>query len=455
MATVLEPKPAGPSKFDTRVEAELRRAAAGIRTTDLLTGAAALVALGLGYAVALMLVDRWLILPEWGRQLGLAAFMAVAGVVAYRLIVRPLSSTINPRFAARRVERTVDGPTNAVINWVDLRDRDLPAGVRSAVGHDAAEELADADVNKAVDTRPLVWTGAVAALLLATLAVMFVVYKPPQFFSLLGRTFNPFTPTAIASQTQIKLVDPTTGDVTITTGDAMTVAVEIGGRVPDADGPNRVRLQYRHNPAAPFEDFPLTEAATHREWAGRVPDYIVQNGFTYRIAAGDAATPEYRVTVQTRPQLTGYEAKYDYPAYLRMAPDTGREPRIEAYRGTKVSLTATANRPLKSGKLTFADQAAGITGEVVGEAQDTIRFAFTLDESTTYRLTFDPAGDEPGGTSPVFPVKVLADFPPTVTIDNPAEDEVTLADQRPARRRRRNRRRLRHRHGRPPAADCR
>ncbi|MCZ2340922.1 MAG: hypothetical protein LC104_03895, partial [Bacteroidales bacterium] len=422
MASVLEPQPT-PSQAESRVEAELRRATHAIRTTDLLTGIATVAAVILTYAVLLMLVDRQWELPNWSRQLSLAGLLALVGILGYRMIVRPLRSVINPRFAARRVESTVEGATNAVINWVDLRERNLPASVRTAIGTEAAQELADADRNRTVDTRPMLWMGGLAAFLLAVLAVMFVICKPPQFFSLLGRAFNPFTSVAIASQTQIRLMKPADGDVSIPTGEPLTIAVEIDGRVPDPESPERVRLQYRHNLAAEYEEYPLTVAATHREWSAQLPDYIIQNGFSYRIAAGDAVTPEYRVSVRTRPQFTSYEVLYTFPDYLRMQPEIGHEPRIEAYRGTQVTLIATTNRELRVAKLQFSDRADALTGVVDADNPTAARFTFTLDQSLTYRLLFEPRSGESGLASPIFPIKVLEDFPPTVVIDQPADAE--------------------------------
>ena len=76
---------------------------------------------------------------------------------------------------------------------MDLRDKELPAGVRAAVGAKAVEGVAGADVNKAVESKRVVWLAAAAGLLLAVLAALFVVFKPTPFLSLVSRTFNPFT----------------------------------------------------------------------------------------------------------------------------------------------------------------------------------------------------------------------------------------------------------------------
>ena len=88
----------------------------------------------------------------------------------------------------------------------------------------------------------------------------------------------------------------------MTAGDPVTVRVYVGGSVPDPDGPDRVRLRVRYNPAVPeYDELPLEPGGSARDWVLRVPQSVVQNGFWYTVAGGDAETAEHRVTVRTRP----------------------------------------------------------------------------------------------------------------------------------------------------------
>src|SRR5205823_3837977 len=79
----------------------------------------------------------------------------------------------------------------------------------------------------------------------------------------------------------------------------------------------------------------------------------VQNGFTYQVVGGDAATPEYRVTVRSSPLIDGFEARYHFRPYLRFADQTTTNPNLEALRGTQVALTVKTNRHVKEGWLRF------------------------------------------------------------------------------------------------------
>src|SRR4029077_11829212 len=117
MATVLTNSPAAQAKADALLHRELTKAPGGILTHDLLTGALALAVLTLGYAAVLVVLDKTFDLPAWSRQLGFAGF-AIALLALWAVVrVRPLGRRINPRYAARQVEGTIEDAKNAVINW--------------------------------------------------------------------------------------------------------------------------------------------------------------------------------------------------------------------------------------------------------------------------------------------------------------------------------------------------
>ena len=426
MATVLTNTPAAQAKADAVLERELGKAADRIRTHDLLTGTLALAVLTLGYAAAVVVLDKTFDLPAWSRQLGFAGFVLAFLGLAAVVLVRPLRRSINPRYAAKQVEGTIEDAKNAVINWVDLRERDLPDAVRASVAVRAAEGVAAADVQRVAESRRLVWLGAAAGLLVALLAVLFILFKPAPFVSLLGRAFTPFTAGKIASRTELELTAPAGGDVTVTDGEPLTVAVYVRGSVPDPDGPARVRLLVRHNPAATdYDAIPLEQAGGAREWSLRLPQSVIQNGFWYKVAAGDARTEEYRVTVRSKPLLREFEVRYDYPAYTRLQPETDRLPQITAYRGTTVTVTAKANREVKRGWVQFPGRPEPIAAEVVGEGKDSIRFQAKLTESGTYQLGFTSSADEPSQPAG-YPVAVVIDQAPTVTLTAPSADAVDI-----------------------------
>ena len=431
MAAVLE-KTDVTARHNSQVDEQIAQATSRIRAHDLTFGGLVLLALVLGYAVTMICLDKYLVLPEWVRQLSLVGFVGVLAGTAYLTLLSPLRKRINPLYAAKQVERTIDDAKNSVTGYVDARENgDLNATVKAALASRAAAASADADVNRAVDHTSLRYLGGLAIVCFLALVVLFFVFRPAQFASLAGRAFVPFTKAALATQTQLTLVNPTPGDQTITTGQTVAVQVHVAGKVPKADGPDKVRLLVRHNPADPnYEELPMmmVQGATSRDWELSVPSHLVQNGFWYKVKAGDAETAEHQVTVRSLPVFTAYTVTYEYPKYLRRKNDviTDADATIRAYRGTTVTLIAKANREVRSGEMTI-DRGPTVVGVPVPGKPDSLQFTFKLTTAGSYRLAFVAANGERNADTFPKPIALEADLPPQLVINRPEEDETTLA----------------------------
>src|SRR4029077_12944505 len=113
---------------------------------------------------------------------------------------------------------------NSVTGYVEAQETgEVHNVVKAAMSAKAAKAVGDADVNRAVDHRSLIVAGAVLVLFLLTLGVLFFVFRPAQFGSLMRRTVVPFSADPIATRTQLTLVKPDPADPTITTGQTITV----------------------------------------------------------------------------------------------------------------------------------------------------------------------------------------------------------------------------------------
>jgi hypothetical protein len=429
MAAVVDKNEAA-AKFSSQVDEHIAQATNRIRAHDLMFGGLVLLVLVLGYATAAVLLDKSLGLAEWVRQVSLTAFLILLGGSAYLTVLSPLRKHINPLYAARQVERTIDDSKNSVTGYVDAQQKgNLNPTVRAALANRAARAAAEADVNRAVDHRSLMYLGGAAIALVLALVVLFFLYRPAQFSSLLGRAFVPFTSDPIVSQTQLQLVKPDPAEPTITTGQSISVGVHVGGRVPRSDGADKVRLLVRHNRADPnYEELPMVPApgATNRDFELRVPDYLVQNGFWYKVAGGDDVTPEYKVTVRSLPMFTGdFAATYVYPKYLRRATETANDPVIRAYRGTTVTLIARTNREVRDGLMTIEPGGTRVVGTPAAGKPDSLRFEFKLAESGKYQLTFNATNGERSADAFASIITVDSDQAPIVVITKPEEDEPT------------------------------
>jgi hypothetical protein len=439
MAAVLDKKAPPPASL---VEEQVAQAISRIRAHDLALGGLVLAALVLGYAAAMVLLDKYLVLPEWVRQLSLIGFAAVFLGSAYWTLARPLRRRINPLYAAVQVEKTIEDAKNSVAGYVEARDReDVHPTVRAAMGAKAAAVAVEADVNRAVDHRSLVWAGSIVIAFLLTLVVLFFVLRLNQFSSLVGRAFVPFSSDLIATRTRLELTRPEPPDATFTKGQTIVIAVALQGRLPDPNGPDRVRLLIRHNPASPnFEEVPMEpaqRAGAGGEWEAKVPDYLHLNGFYYQVAAGDARTPEHKITVRTAPTITDdFEVTYDYPPYRRLKPETVlRDPKVKAMVGTRVTVTAKTNREVEfargdrteaPNRLVLKPSNRIYVGQPVPGRPDSIKFVIPAlpADATAYQMFFTAKGGERFADSPAYPVTVDRDADPIVVITAPEEDTV-------------------------------
>ncbi len=430
MAAVLEPKEAVAQAADragSQVDEQLAQATSRIRTYDLAFGATVLFVLALGYAAVAISLDKYLNLDEWVRQLMLAGFGAAFAATAFFCVVRPAVRRINPLYAAARVEQTLDDAKNSVTGYVDAQQRgNLNPTVRAALANRAAQAASEADVNRAVDTRGLLYAGVTAAVLLVALTVLFFVFRPAQFKSLVGRAFVPFSSDPIKSRTDITILKPEPADATFTAGQPVTIAVKLGGKVPSADSADRPRVLIRHNPNDPnYDEVPLVPADNSREFEMRVPDYLVQNGFWYKVAAGDAETPEHRVTIRALPGFTTFAVKADFPKYLRRDPETTDDPNVRAPRGTQIAFTARTNRKARDGVLKL-ETGASVPGAPDPADDTALVFKFKLTESAKYRLSFTAVDGERSPDTFQSTITVIPDLAPQVVINNPEPEEIQL-----------------------------
>jgi hypothetical protein len=419
-------KAAAAAKYDTFVASQLARAETRIRTLDLAAAALGFLAGTLTYAVLMVFCDSRLQLAPRTRQTALLLYLLGGGVYLAFTVVRPLLRRINPYYAARKVEATLASAKNSVVNWVDLHDRDLPPAIRGAVGQRAARDLRLANLERAISGRRTGWAGALLAAATVAFAAAFFALGPSPFVSLLARAFVPNrSEGAIATRTRLSVVKPEGGDATVSVGRGLTISVWVDGKLPDPKGPDAVRLQFHYEEGEPYQER-LLQPEAEREFAAAVPAIDLRNGFWYRIAGGDALTPEYRISVRATPLITDFLATYHFRPYVAKVDEVRRDRDLLGLRGTEVTLFVRANRHVKEGQCDWeGGERSDVHVERVPEDSQAFRVRFDLKTNGNYRLGFISADGE-SFTDSYHEVKVIPDNPPQVEITKPAEEEVRL-----------------------------
>jgi hypothetical protein len=265
--------------------------------------------------------------------------------------------------------------------------------------------------------------------------LVLLLLGPGSFFASMLRAFVPFyAPPAIA-QTQITLLEPASGDVEVGTTQAITFAAKIDGHIPASHRPDAPRLLYRYQANEDYFTLPL-QAEGAGTWTAHLSSEQLRTGFFYKLAAGDAETPEHQVRVRGRAHVQRFEITYQYRAYLKRAKRTDvlpnktqATPVIHGPRGTEIELVLRASRPVKKANIAIIMQATTteLPTRMVSDDPHAFACRFTLEKPGQFRVRFTAIDGEENVDRGEYPIDVSIDEAPTVVLTKPAAD-VSLAE---------------------------
>jgi hypothetical protein len=408
------------SKAEQFVATQIQRARQRVRLAELGKAALECALLVVGYSVVLAFLDRWLQISSFYRQLAFSVCCLVLGAFLAWKVVWPAFQRINPYYAARLVEQNLDRDKNSLINWLDLHDQPMVPAFRTAISNQAARDLGSVDLEQTIAAKPSKYSLIGGGVLLALLLLLFAA-SPRQFISLMKRAWAPFTEATIATRTRITMIEPPDGDLTVAIGKAVTIEALVDGRIPDQNKPDAVRVLFRNVPGDPFETRLLDRSEDPQRWRTTFLAPEVRTGFYYKVAAGDAETPEYQVHVRSNPLLTNVDVKYHYRPYLHWPDRVTQDPNLKDLRGTEVALTVHTNRQVRDGRLIIEGQKP-VAGEVRREDPESLHFELVLEKDTQYRVSFTSVEGETNRDTIPFTIQVLSDQTPVVVLTVPGKD---------------------------------
>ena len=426
-APASKPVPPIPARHEALVDGQLNRAVGRIRLFDVLAAVLGLAAGTLLFGLTLMLLDAWLNISMIVRLAAFAGYMIAAAVYLVFSLVIPLTRPINPHYAAVRLENTLPGAKNSLVNYLDLREKALPVAIKGAVGAKAARDVSQASVETAIRSRTVLWLGLLTTGLTIAAFIMLAVMGPAMFFALLGRNFYAFGSPQV-TRTQIELVEPASGNATVPTGLPVNFVVRLTGKIPAASGPDHARLLFKYSQNEQlWQERPLIPGDLSDQWTYRLPGNEVHNGFYYRIIAGDAATAEHYIQARSGPLVTSFDVLYTHRPYLRKPQETTKDANLVGWRGTEVTLVAHTNRTVKTGRLIFDGTGRdAVVSEPVPDLPNAMRFRLVLDKDGSYRVRFASTDGEHSGDSVAYKITVTPDNPPVVEITEPADEYVSV-----------------------------
>ncbi|MBI5761639.1 MAG: hypothetical protein HZA46_24280 [Planctomycetales bacterium] len=420
--------------FDDYVDFHLNKTRQNIKSTELFTTLGWLATLDVGYLLAFVIADHWLIDGGFSfvpRVLMLFVVMGVTlGVLVWKVIL-PWSHQISALYAAKAIESADTHLKGNLLNYVDLQQAGVAASpaVAKAMEKRAAVELQKVDVEQAVDRRPLL-RAAYVLLGVVVVACGYTVFSPKDVLTSMKRALLPMTSTHVATQTVISDVTP--GDESVPARTQLTVEADIRGQVPD-----EVRILYttadRQDVDQPVEMRRIDEGLPRFRGviSGENGRGVLQN-LTYRVVAGDARSPEFRIDVVQPPSVKVDSVAYVHPAYMRLENKLASGGHIDGWEGTEVTLTATANMPLKSAKIEFSDteqrpaRAETESVTITDGTQLTAKWKLAFRADGTYPKFLRIDCTTPDGQSDpeptLYTIKIRPDQPPEVALLSPTGD---------------------------------
>jgi hypothetical protein len=408
----------------------LRAVIQRMRWVILTRGIAAVVAVAAGSLLSIMAIDASVVLfsatTRW--LLTLSAFLLTAAASIWFLVM-PLAKTITLAGIARAIEEHHPELQERLSSAIELlTSRDLPSirGSEALISALAAEATQDAGK---VQPRAEITLRSARPFLIAAGAglviIIGIVALIPDGGQLLARAVAPFANTAIrdwmitvrpADDSVIQEKDRVTVDVTVKSRSVSRA--EFRRVLPD--GSESVEMM---SPLAPADNGDarfsfVTPPATE--------------SFRYRIHVGDALTRFYKVTVVERTAIKRIQIKYEFPEYTRWESrvDADASGDIKALLGTRVTVTAETNRPVRTADLKINGQTPqGIRLDIAPAPGGTsvCTFSMTLTPELRGRWALATVDENNfANTSGEHALDVLGDTPPAVAMVLPQEKKIRV-----------------------------
>jgi collagen type III alpha len=420
--------------FDEYIEIQLRKAGTTIKSTDVLTAVVGAGTLLTAYLLGFIVLDQWLIPGGFGstaRVLLLSALLvAVVAWIGWK-VVWPWRRRVNGLYSATTIEKASPGFKGSLVNLVDLlrTEREIPPEVYRSLERRAAVALTHVDVRETVDRRSLLRL-SMALFAVVVLFCGYWILSPKNPASSLWRAIAPASEASVATRTKIDSVRP--GDVDVVARSQVDVTAEVRGQLPPQAALYYTTADHKFVDER-IDARPSAEGSREFHFVinGDNGAGILQD-MTYRIVAGDDTTKDYKIHVIQPPSATIDSIRLDYPEYTRLEPSTQTTGAIDALEGTRVTLRATSNMPLRSASLQFFDdESASKRAEEVPvhvENGNKLQAEWTLQMRSDgsyphfYRIFCTSVGGEFERTPSLYTLEIRADRPPEIVLVDPKTD---------------------------------
>lgn len=440
---------AGAGAGERVIRSQLRRASQYVKWVEAGSQLLTLLIGTLVFFLTAALIDHWVLSLGWfGRWTLCLAYLGGCGWFLATRLLPLLLRAVNPTYSARAIEEAQPTLKNSLVNFLLLKQdhAGVKESVIDAMEQRAASDIATVEVDSAIDRTPLIRMGYVLCGVMAVVA-LYKIASPKDPFQTAARVVAPWREIARPSRVLIREVQP--GHTSVYLGSQVEVTADIQGLrgmdevqliYSSADGQVHDRVILMKNGAGGSRYTAMLPAEENAGGNSRRGATGLQQGVQYHVAAGDALSSIYEIRVRLAPTIAVEKADLNFPAYTQKAPQSQPTGEIKALEGTRVTIHARANQPIKTAVLEF-DPKPGRTPERFAlqvDGQDAVG-TFTLqlksDRATPWRETYHVRFTNEQGEMSEQPVlhriEVTPDLPPEVEILSPRLQKVDLpADSR-------------------------
>ncbi|MFZ5830210.1 MAG: hypothetical protein ACOY3P_08980, partial [Planctomycetota bacterium] len=426
----LAPPPSGEERL---VEQRLVHARRHIQRMELAQGLLTLAVVTLAYLLAAAVVDHWLVtggLGFTGRMLFWLVWVAAGAAYTWRYVLPPLLRRVSLVYAADTIERSKPSLKNSLINFLLLRNerRAVPEVVYRALESRAASDLAQVEVESAVDGRPVLWRGYILTAVVAIFCLYLLISPKSPLISAV-RVLWPWA--NVPAPTRVTIADVEPGNATAFHNDFVEISAEVQGARTDEQV-----LLYFSTADGQVSDQAVPMVLREGRYRAKLPpgSLGLQQDYRYYLAAGDCRSERYGIEVQIAPSIQVDSVHYDYPGYTRLDDRTAeRRGDIAAIEGTKVTIAATANQPIRRAEIDL--DCNGRQGLPMRVDQQRAAGSFTLrlskeqpgqPEHESYQLRFTDKKNRLNPRPIRYRIEVVPDLPPLIEIVEPQQPEIMI-----------------------------
>lgn len=325
-------------------------------------------------------------------------------------VVLPLIRRISDLYAARLIEKNHPEFNNTIVGALQLAGREELAGsIRVALAKQASRQISGIDVRGSVSNRPLRMVTRVALAIGLCFAAYVLIAPKSVMVSVrraLGAPIPPPTRTVIAG------IEPANG-IRVLAGQQIPFRVSLKGEAPSAA---RIRFSIDNGATWPTAlELPLVFGGGGAWWGTRA-GADVQRSMKWQLVAGDAKSEPRSVVVLPEPAVVDMQVELAYPRYTKLIPTTQPGGDIEAIAGTRATLRARTNVPVRQPVLEIGqgvDIQRRILSEPSADTPNVLLGTLVVTRDEQYTLRFQ---DLDGHANRALPhsIHVLLDGAPAI-----------------------------------------